>query len=137
VARPPAISLIICAVAFFLALQPELAKLPFDQAEAEQEIMEGPLIEYSGRKLALLKWSMYSKQVVFLALFVGGFIPWPKSGLLVVDILITLVKVLVAAVLVEVIAQVFPRLKINQAIRYFAVVIVVALTGLMLAIMGL
>jgi hypothetical protein len=32
---------------------------------------------------------------------------------------------------------VFPRLKINQAIRYFAVVIVVALTGLMLAIMGL
>lgn len=136
-ARPPAISLIICTVAFFLALQPELAKLPFDQAEAEQEIMEGPLIEYSGRKLALLKWSMYSKQVVFLALFVGGFIPWPKSGLLVVDILITLVKVLVAAVLVEVIAQVFPRLKINQAIRYFAVVIVVALTGLMLAIMGL
>jgi hypothetical protein len=36
-----------------------------------------------------------------------------------------------------VIAQVFPRLKINQAIRYFAIVIAIALTGLVLAIMGL
>jgi hypothetical protein len=40
-------------------------------------------------------------------------------------------------VLVEVVAQVFARLKISQAIRYFAIVIVVALTGLILAVMGL
>jgi hypothetical protein len=40
-------------------------------------------------------------------------------------------------VLVEVVAQVFARLKINQAIRYFAIVIAVAVTGLVLAVMGL
>ena len=133
----PDISLIIGAIAFFLILQPEFGKVPFDLAEAEQEIMEGPLIEYSGRKLALLKWSMHSKQIVLIALFVGAFFPWPKTGFLALDVLITLIKILIGAVLVEVIAQVFARLKINQAIRYFAIVIAVALTGLVLAVMGL
>jgi formate hydrogenlyase subunit 4 len=137
VAGPPDISLIIGAIAFFLILQPEFSKVPFDLAEAEQEIMEGPLIEYSGRKLALLKWSMYSKQIVLIALLVGAFVPWPKTSFLALDIVVTLVKIFIAAVLVEVIAQVFPRLKINQAIRYFAIVIAVALTGLVLAVMGL
>jgi formate hydrogenlyase subunit 4 len=133
----PDISLIIGAIASFLILQPEFSKVPFDLAEAEQEIMEGPLIEYSGRKLALLKWSMYSKQIVLIALFVGVFIPWPKTSSLPLNVLVTLVKIFIAAVLVEVIAQVFPRLKINQAIRYFAIVIAVALAGLILAVMGL
>jgi formate hydrogenlyase subunit 4 len=137
IAGPPDISLIIGAIASFLILQPEFSKVPFDLAEAEQEIMEGPLIEYSGRKLALLKWSMYSKQIVLIALFVGVFIPWPKTDWLLLDMVITLVKIFIAAVLVEVIAQVFPRLKINQAIRYFAIVIAVALTGLIFAVMGL
>ena len=43
---PPDISMIIGAIAFFLVLQPEVGKVPFDIAEAEQEIMEGPLIEH-------------------------------------------------------------------------------------------
>jgi formate hydrogenlyase subunit 4 len=133
----PDISLIVGGIAFFLILQPEFSKVPFDLAEAEQEIMEGPLIEYSGRKLALLKWSMYSKQIVLIALLVGAFVPWPRTGFLFLDVAVTLIKILIAAVLVEVIAQVFPRLKINQAIRYFAIVIAVALTGLILAVMGL
>jgi formate hydrogenlyase subunit 4 len=50
---------------------------------------------------------------------------------------LTLVKVLFGAVLVEVIAQVFPRLKIAQSMRYFVSVIAFALTGLMLAVIGL
>lgn len=137
VSSPPDISLIIGAIAFFLILQPEISKVPFDLAEAEQEIMEGPLIEYSGRKLALLKWSMYSKQIVLIALFAGAFVPWPRTGFLLLNIVIALIKILIFAVLVEVIAQVFPRLKISQAIRYFAIVIAVALTGLVLAVMDL
>jgi formate hydrogenlyase subunit 4 len=137
VAHLPALSLIVCGIAFFMAVQLEVAKLPFDLAEAEQEIMEGPLVEYSGRKLALFKWSLYGKLVVFLTLFVETFLPWPKLGNLPFDILITLVKVLVAAVLVEIVAQVFPRLKIAQTMRYFAGVVGFALAGLVLAVMGL
>ena len=133
----PTLSFIICGVAFFLALQPEVAKVPFDQAEAEQEIMEGPLIEYSGRKLAMLKWSFYSKQIVLITLFTEWFLPWPALESLPLRMLCTVLKVLVVAVLVEVIAQVFPRLKISQSMRYFVSVNAFALSGLMLAVIGL
>lgn len=136
-ATGPSLSFIICGAAFFLALQPELAKIPFDQAEAEQEIMEGPLIEYSGRKLAMLKWSFYSKQIVLIALFSEWFLPWPVLQNLPLRILCTVLKVFVIAVLVEVIAQVFPRLKIAQSMRYFVSVNAFALSGLMLAVIGL
>ena len=135
--HPPSISLLICAIAFALAVQLEVAKLPFDLTEAEQEIVEGPLIEYSGRKLALLKWSFYAKQVVFLALFVEAFVPWPRVGNLPLDVFLTLAKVMLAAVVVEAVAQVFPRLKIKQTLGYFASVIAFALSGLVLAAMGL
>jgi formate hydrogenlyase subunit 4 len=137
ISSPPDISMIIGAIAFFLVLQPEVGKVPFDIAEAEQEIMEGPLVEYSGRKLALMKWSMYSKQIVLVALLAGTFFPWPRTNSLALGIVLTLVKILIGAVLVEVVAQVFARLKINQAIRYFAIVIAVSVTGLILAVMGL
>jgi formate hydrogenlyase subunit 4 len=129
-------SLVICGVAFFLALQPELARIPFDLSEAEQEIMEGPLIEYSGRKLALFKWSFYCKQIVLLTFFVEWFIPGPTFSSIPLRIVLTLVKVLICAVLVEVIAQIFPRMKIAQSMHYFIGVIVFALTGLMLAVIG-
>jgi formate hydrogenlyase subunit 4 len=114
----PTLSLMICAVAFFLALQPELGKVPFDITEAEQEIMEGPLVEYSGRKLAMFKWSFYCKHIVLLTLFVEWFVPWPVVEFLPLRIALTIVKVLIGAILVEVIAQVFPRLRIEQGMVY-------------------
>lgn len=132
----PTLSLVICAVAFFLVIQPELARVPFDLSEAEQEIMEGPLVEYSGRKLALFKWTFYCKQIVLFTFFVEWFIPGPAFHSVLLRIVMTLVKVLICSVLVEVIAQIFPRLKIAQSMHYFAGVIVFALVGLMLAVIG-
>ncbi len=35
-----------------------MGKIPFDVAEAEQELQEGPLTEYSGAGLALAKWGL-------------------------------------------------------------------------------
>ncbi|BCV20530.1 respiratory chain complex I subunit 1 family protein [Moorella sp. Hama-1] len=64
------------AVATFI----ETGKLPFDLAEAEQEIQEGPLTEYSGRSLALLKWGLYMKQVVVIALFLAVFFPFGSAA---------------------------------------------------------
>ena len=47
------ISMAISALGFLLAIQAQMAKLPFDIVEADQEIMGGPFIEYSGPALAL------------------------------------------------------------------------------------
>jgi len=61
--------------AFAFAIFVEMGKLPYDLAEAEQELQEGPLSEYSGRSLALVKWGLYLKQIVLVALFLALFLP--------------------------------------------------------------
>jgi hydrogenase-4 component C len=63
-------------LAFAFASFVEMGKLPFDLCEAEQELQEGPLTEYSGRSLALMKWGLYLKQAALVALFLGIFLPF-------------------------------------------------------------
>lgn len=130
-------SMAIAALAFFLAMQPELAKLPFDIAEAETEIMEGPFVEHSGPKLALFKWALYAKVVVFTSVFIGVFLPGPQTGFIAADILINVVKVFAVIIVVELIGLVNPRLRIDQAINYFKGVVILALAGLVFALLGL
>lgn len=62
--------------AFAFATFIEMGKLPFDLAEAEQELQEGPLAEFSGHSLAILKWGIYLKQLVLVALFLALFLPF-------------------------------------------------------------
>jgi hydrogenase-4 component C len=65
-----------CAFASYF----ELGKLPYDMAEAEQELQEGPLSEYSGPSLALLKMAMGLKQLLILAFVFATFVPLGSSA---------------------------------------------------------
>ncbi len=67
---------LMAALAFGFGAYIELGKLPYDMAEAEQELQEGPLTEYSGPSLALIKWSMAFKQTLVVAWFIGVFLPF-------------------------------------------------------------
>jgi hydrogenase-4 component C len=73
---PYSLAYLLGMAAFAFAAYVEMGKLPFDLGEAEQELQEGPLAEYSGRSLAILKWSIYLKQLVLVALFMALFIPF-------------------------------------------------------------
>ncbi|STW79629.1 formate hydrogenlyase subunit 4 [Klebsiella michiganensis] len=64
VARTLPLILALCACAFATFI--EMGKLPFDLAEAEQELQEGPLSEYSGSGFGVLKWGISLKQLVVL-----------------------------------------------------------------------
>ena len=75
-AFPYSLAYLLGMAAFAFAAYIEMGKLPFDLGEAEQEVQEGPLAEYSGRSLAILKWSIYLKQLVLVALFLALFIPF-------------------------------------------------------------
>jgi formate hydrogenlyase subunit 4 len=133
----PSISMVIAGAAFFLALQAQAGKLPFDIAEADQEIMGGPLIEQSGPRLALFKWAMWAKQLVFAFLLVQVFVPWPQFGILPADLGIAMAKVLVVLILVALVDVVNPRLRIDQSMVYFARVVFVALAALAFAVIGM
>jgi len=76
---PAAIGLAMLAFAFAVFI--EMGKLPFDMAEAEQELQEGPLTEYSGSALGLLKLGLGLKKVVVAQFLLGVFLPFGAAAL--------------------------------------------------------
>jgi len=133
----PSISMIMAAVALFLAVQAQAGKLPFDIAEADQELMGGPLVEQSGPRLALFRWTLWAKQLVFALLLVELFLPWPRLGSLLPDLLLTLVKALFVLVLIALVDVVNPRLRVEQAMGYYLRVGVSSLAALAFAVIGM
>jgi formate hydrogenlyase subunit 4 len=133
----PTVSMILATVFLFLALQAQVGKLPFDIAEAEQEIMGGAFIEQSGPKYALLRWSMMAKQIVFCSIFCQIFIPWPMIGHLAWDILINLAKVFVLVLVIALIDVVNPRLRIDQSVKYYLYLSLFSLSAIAFALAGI
>jgi len=133
----PAISMIIAGVALFLALQAQAGKLPFDIAEADQELMGGPLVELSGPRLALLRWALWAKQLVFALILVEIFVPWPRTGLFPLDLALAFAKAFVVLVVVALIDVVNPRLRVEQAMGYYLRVIFASLTAVAFAVIGM
>lgn len=128
----------IAAIAFLLGLQANVGKLPFDIAEAETEIMEGPFIERSGPGLALFKLAAQAKLLVFTCVFIALFIPWPATpGWPLLASLFNLLKVGIVLVLVEIANVANPRLRIDQSMIFYSrVVVFVAVGALTFAVMG-
>ena len=135
-ANGPTVSMVSAGLAIFLALQATLGRLPFDIAEAESEIVEGPLMEQSGPNLAVLKLGLLIRQLVYALLLVTVFIPWPMISPWPLMVVIALAKVLVLFVLAAVIEAVSPRLRIDQAMNYMGRVLFVALAALAFAMIG-
>jgi formate hydrogenlyase subunit 4 len=123
-------------VAYLLALQAFVAKQPFDIAEAEIEILEGPFIEYSGPDYGLFRIYMMMKQMFYAWLFVAVFIPIGRTDLYPLNILLQLLGTLVVFVVIALVGSTNPRLRIDQAVKIYAVLILVALGAVGLAVAG-
>jgi len=106
------VSGVIAAVIVLICIQAKLGYPPFDMAEAEQEIMSGVLIEYSGVPLAmfrLTKAMMFFLMPCFLVTVSwGGLASWWA-----------ILKFLAIAVLIILIKNTNPRFKIEHALRFF------------------
>lgn len=119
-----------------LSFQAFVQRVPFDLSEAETELMEGPLMEYSGPKLALFKYAQMAKLVIYSALFVTLFVPWGAELMFPLGWLLFWAKVAGVVLLVTLVAATHARFRIDQAIRFFAGLLVVALGALVLASYG-
>lgn len=107
-------------VAFIIALLCVQAKMtlpPFHIPEAETEIVEGPFMEYSGPPLAFWKLNHYMMWVVYpfllVLLFWGGF-DFQGWG-----ILWSMLKYLLIVVLMIIIKNTNPRIRIDTALNFF------------------
>jgi formate hydrogenlyase subunit 4 len=130
-------SVIIMLVAYLVALQAFVGRQPFDIAEAEVEILEGPFIEFSGPNLALFKYYLLLKQMFYATLFVIVFIPAIKTGFYGADVLIQLAFVFLVYVLIAVLGSTHPRLRIDQAQKVYAGLIVASLVAVGLSVYGI
>ena len=124
-------------VVYLLALQAFVARQPFDIAEAEVELLEGPFIEYSGPNYALFKYAMMLKQMFYAWLFVSVFLPFLRTGIYSLDIVIQLAAMSAVFVLIGLVGATNPRMRIDQAVRYYAVLIIAALGAVGLGVGGL
>lgn len=118
-------------IAAILCTQAKLGLAPFDIAEAEQELMAGTLIEYSGLPLAVFKLSkailLYVMPLFLIILFLGN------------DIrpLFIIAKFLVILLVIILIKNTNPRLRIDQALKFFwGPVTLLAVIAVILALLG-
>jgi formate hydrogenlyase subunit 4 len=104
--------------AFALFYPANMGIVPFDIPEAETEVLEGPLLEYSGVALALFKVMSALKVVVVLGLGIALFLPPPFSGpgAVAVWLLEMLVLMVVGVTAVRVAVG---RMRIDQAFFFF------------------
>ncbi len=107
-------------IAFIVAIfcgQAKLTFVPFDIPEAETEIASGSHIEYSGAALAVVRLNMammfFIVPVFFITIFWGGisFTGW--------RILTSIIKYVVIVVIMVLIKNTNPRVRIDHAVRFF------------------
>lgn len=70
--------IIIAAIAFFIALLAENNRIPVDNPATHLEltmIHEAMILEYSGKRLALIEWASFNKLVIFATLGASLFMP--------------------------------------------------------------
>ncbi|MBN1897458.1 MAG: NADH-quinone oxidoreductase subunit H [Spirochaetes bacterium] len=106
-------------IVMMMCVQAKLALVPFDLAEAETEIVAGAYTEYSGTPLALFKITRYMLFFIMpsfvVILFLGGF---DFKGW---NIILSIGKVLLIALLITLVRNTNPRVKIKAAMKFFLV----------------
>lgn len=132
-------SMIPAAIAMLLVIPGETGNHPFDAAEAETEICEGLLAEYSGAPLAVYKLTHAVKMLTLTSLFVVLFLGGIGTGFLLADgIILFLICVVLTILTISLVHAVTARLKIEQIFKYYwTVVSGLALISLVLAWYGL
>ena len=133
------LSMIPAAAAMLLIIPGETGNHPFDAAEAETEICEGLLAEYSGAPLGVFKLSHAIKMLTLTSLFVTLFLGGLGTGIVALDaIILFLLCVVLTAVSISFVHAITARLKIEQIFKfYWTLVTGLALISLVLAWYGL
>ena len=108
---------IIAFIIGLLCIQAKMTLPPFHIPEAETELIEGPFMEYSGPPLGFWKLNHFMMYVVFpfllVLLFWGGF---SFNG---IEILWSVLEYLLIVVLMIIIKNTNPRIRIDTALNFF------------------
>jgi NADH-quinone oxidoreductase subunit H len=126
---------ILALIVMVLCIQAKLGLVPFDMPEAETEIIAGPLVEYSGAGLAVFRLMknmlLFTLPFFIIILLLGGM---KFEG---ITILYSVLKYIAILVVITVIRNTNPRVRIDQAMRFFwGPVTGIAVIAVVLAVIG-
>lgn len=110
----------IASISFLWAMYVESGRTPYDLAEAEQELQEGVLGEYSGSDFGLAHAALILKQFAMIGMFLSIFEPWSFDNPL-LALLVFLLKAgifYIAAVFIE---NFGPRYKLMTGFKFNAI----------------
>ena len=129
------ISGILLFIAILFVVQAKLGLVPFDIAEAETEINHGSFIEYSGSPYALVtltKYIMLFGLPAFVLTLLGGGLP--LNG---IQAVYSLLKIIGVVLLITLIRNTNPRVRIKQAMKYFIVWLnLIVIVAILLTLIG-
>ena len=148
--------LALSGIAYIFIIPAIMGVRPFEVVQAPQEISSGPMVEYGGKFLALMTIEHAFGIFIAIALFVNLFLGGGSIGSMSIQMesslasaglgciaslltgIIFFIKMLVIFVIVVFINAVYPRLRVEQAIKYlwrwpalfaFIGLIIVLITG--------
>jgi NADH-quinone oxidoreductase subunit H len=130
------ISGVLSFIVMLLCVQAKLGLVPFDMPEAETEIVSGTYIEYSGPALAMFKIAKailsFALPAFLITLYFGGIV-FTLEG-----ILRGILEYALILLLMIVIKNTNPRVRIDQAVRFFwRIPTILAILAVVLAYLGL
>ncbi len=113
------ISGVLLLIVIIFCIQAKLGFVPFDMPEAETEITHGCFIEYSGSAYSLIKLTKYMMLFILPAflctVLLGGF---RFDGF---NILWSILKLVGVLLLITLIRNTNPRVRIDQGMRFFLI----------------
>ncbi|MDV3428731.1 MAG: NADH-quinone oxidoreductase subunit H [Bacillota bacterium] len=113
-------ALIPAAIAFLMIIPAEVGTVPFDVAEAETEICEGPLVEYSGLYLGIYKLTQAVKMFIMGSLFIALFFGGSGFSNIFLNIILMIIGVIITIVIsVSFVRSILGRLKVEQTLKFF------------------
>lgn len=110
---------ILAFIGFFIILLAETGRFPFDNPATHLEltmIHEAMILEYSGKRLALIEWAAANKFMIFTALGANLFFPYgiasdTSIGAIILGVIVLLVKILIMSTIVGVIESSMAKLR--------------------------
>lgn len=107
-------------LAFLICIPGTMGVVPFDIPEAETEIAEGTLLEYSGSGLAMFKLVGGLKLIVVSAMAVALFFPNTLGSFWLVNLLWFILKcIVVTLVTITFVRATRSRMRLDQAFRFY------------------
>jgi len=130
----------LAAAAILVAAQGKLLRVPFDIPEAESEIVHGPLTEYSGPKLGLMRLAygieLFAVAGLITVLFFGGPVAHTIAGVQIPGVVSFLIKTFAIVLLTTNIRNIAARLRIDQAMKFFwTIIALLAIVNLIIVVL--